>query len=259
MTAAPTSTRQETPALVLLHGFPLAAAMWEGQVAGLATAGWRVLAPDLPGFGGNGEPPPATGMDGYGDAVAAWLDRQRIETAVVAGMSMGGYVLLNLLARYPQRLRGAIFVASRAEADEPAARERRTQLAAAARAGRAAEIIDGFAALLFAPGTPEQRPELVTRVRGWMEQATPAGLEAALLAMRDRPDYSGRLAQFTLPALVVGGAADRLLPASSFEVLARGLPAAEGEVIEGGGHLVNLERPEAFNACLRRFLVRLST
>ena len=243
--------------LLLVHGFPLAGAMWQPQLEGLAAPGWRLLAPDLPGFGNNPGDDPPTSLDDYADALVALLDERSVSHAAVAGMSMGGYILLNLLARYRQRVSAAIFVATRAGADDPAGRERRTRLAAAARAGDREEIVAGFSEALFAPGTAAERPELVEKVRRWMARATPAGLAAALLAMRDRPDYTARLSSFDLPALIIGGAEDRLLGTAPYQALIEGLPRAGGCLVAAAGHLANLEQPAAFNACLRKFLNQL--
>lgn len=243
--------------LLFVHGFPLAGAMWQPQLEGLAASGWRLLAPDLPGFGANPALPAPARMDAYADALIALLDEHSVPGAVVAGMSMGGYILFNLLSRYRRRVSAAIFVTTRAEADDPVGRERRTRLASAARAGHREEIVAGFSEALFAPGTAARRPELVDEVQGWMALASPTGLEAALLAMRDRPDYTSRLSGFDLPALVIGGAEDRLLGTAPYQTLLDGLPRATGCLIPAAGHLANLEQPQAFNACLRNFLDRL--
>lgn len=244
--------------ILLIHGFPLAGEMWRPQLDALALHGWRGVAPDLPGFGKNrGTLPAAPTMDAYADGLMAILDEQQVARAVVAGMSMGGYILLDLLERFPERVAAAVFVATRAEADDPAGKKRRTALAAAARAGHTAEVIGGFDEVLFAPGTVQTKPELLVRVRRWMEQASPEGLAAALLAMRDRPDYTARLAAFDLPTLVVGGSADQLLGPAPYRALLAGLPRVEGCLLEGAGHLLNQEEPQAFNRCLLGFLDRL--
>jgi len=248
--------REGERTILLIHGFPLAGEMWRPQREFLEFRGWRVLAPDLPGFGGNGAQPPLT-MDGYADGLIALLDQQKLPRAVIAGMSMGGYILLNLLDRFPERVSAAVFVATRAEADDPAGKARRTELAAAARAGRSAEVIGGLNEALFAPRTLQTKPELQERVRRWMEQASPDGLAAALLAMRDRPDYAARLPEFDLPSLVVGGSADQLLGPAPYQALLEGLPRGEGCLLDGAGHLLNLEQPAAFNRCLLDFLGRL--
>ncbi|AMV73335.1 alpha/beta fold hydrolase [Desulfuromonas sp. DDH964] len=244
--------------VLLIHGFPLAGEMWRPQLEFLAAHGWNGIAPDLPGFGRNSSHSlPAATIDAYADAVMALLDQQQLERAVVAGMSMGGYILLNLLARFRERFSAAVFVATRAEADDLAGKERRTALAAAARAGGSAEVIGGFDELLVAPGTVQTNPELLERVRRWMKQASAEGLATALLAMRDRPDYRERLAEFDLPALVAGGGADQLLGPAPYQVLLAGLPRAEGCLLNGAGHLLNQEQPQAFNRCLLKFLDRL--
>jgi pimeloyl-ACP methyl ester carboxylesterase len=243
--------------VLLIHGFPLCRQMWQPQLRALRSAGWRGIAPDLPGFGASppGEKPWT--MDRYADELVLLLDDLGLERVVVAGMSMGGYVLMNLLERYPRRVRAAVFVATRAAADDAAGRERRTRLAEAALSDRTEEIVAGFEAVLFAPATVRRRPELVGQVRAWMEQADPRGLAGGLLAMRDRPDFLEKLAGFDLPALVAAGEEDQAVGNEHYRTLLEGLPRAQGCLLPGGGHMVNLECAEDFNRCLVDFLRRL--
>jgi pimeloyl-ACP methyl ester carboxylesterase len=193
-------------------------------------------------------------MDRFADSVIGLLDRLDLERVIIGGMSMGGYVLLNLLLRYPPRITAALLIATRAGGDDPAGQERRTRLAEAALRGDVAAVTDPFADILFAPDTWRKSPELVETVRGWMAQISPAGLAAGLLAMRDRADFTNRLHTIQVPALVVGGAEDRAVPQDHFQVLAENLPGARSCLIPGGGHLVNLEQPARFNACLLDYL-----
>lgn len=242
--------------VLLIHGFPLSRKMWRPQATALAKAGYRVITPDLPGFG---ESPPLSGsasMDAYADAVIGVLDRLKIDRAVVGGMSMGGYVLLDLLERYPQRLAAALFLVTRAAADDAAGRVRRGDLAGAVRGGDREVVPDAFEKLLFAPGTPQKRPELVASVRKLMDAAAPEGVAGGLLAMRDRKDYLALLPTFHLPALVIGAAEDLAIPPSHAEALAAGLPDAELHIIANAGHMANLEQPEAFNRILLDYLQR---
>ncbi|NIP50358.1 MAG: alpha/beta fold hydrolase, partial [Phycisphaerae bacterium] len=190
--------------VVLIHGFPLCRKMWRPQIEALAEAGYRVICPDLPGFG---ESPPLTGdasMDRYADAIMELLDTLGIAKAVIGGMSMGGYVLLNLVERYPARLSGAMFLVTRAAADDAAGKEKRTLLAGEVHKGNNLVVPETFAQVLFAAETPKERPELVSEVRQWMESTPAAGLVGGLLAMRDRKDYVDKLTEFNVPALVVG-------------------------------------------------------
>src|SRR5512139_2380809 len=128
--------------VVLIHGFPLCRRMWEPQVEALAKAGFRVICPDLPGFGETPPLPGTVSMAEYADAVMALLDQLGIERAVVGGMSMGGYVLLNLAERYPQRLEAALYLVTRAAADDAAGKLRRQELADQVRGGNRTVVPD---------------------------------------------------------------------------------------------------------------------
>lgn len=240
--------------VVLIHGFPLCRQMWQPQVEALSRSGYRVITPDLPGFG---DSPPLDGipsMDAYADAVIALLDRLAIDRAVVGGMSMGGYVLLSLAERYPQRLLAALYLVTRAAADDPAGMARRMELAGEVRGGNREVVPDTFEKLLFAAGTPARQPQLVGRVRGWMEAASPEGVAGALLAMRSRRDYLAVLPRLGVPALVVGAEQDVAIPPAHAEALAAGLPDAELHIIVAAGHMANLEQPAAFNRVLLDYL-----
>lgn len=243
-------------AVVLIHGFPLNRRMWQPQLPALAAAGYRVIAPDLRGFGaspaGNG---PWT-MDTLADDIVALLDTLQIEQAVVGGMSMGGYVLLNLLERYPERLAAALFLMTRAGGDDALGKERRTVLAGEVEAGRPGAVTGAFADLLFAQATRKSRPKLAAAVAAMMAETSMEGLSGGLRAIRDRRDYLDRLATFTQPALVVGAQEDRAIPPEHGRIIAASLPNAEFHLVAGGGHMVNMEQPEAFNRCLLDFLGR---
>jgi pimeloyl-ACP methyl ester carboxylesterase len=240
--------------VVLIHGFPLCRKMWEPQADALAKAGFRCITLDLPGFG---ETPPLDGMasmDDYADTVVTLLDQLGIDQAVVGGMSMGGYVLLNLAERYPQRLLAALYLVTRAAADDSVGKVRRGALAGAVQGGDREVVPEAFEKLLFAPRTPKNHPELVTKVRQWMDAASPEGVVGGLLAMRDRKDYIDLLPTLRTPALVVGAEADAAIPPVHAEALAIGLPNAELHIIVGAGHMVNIEQPAAFNKILLGFL-----
>ncbi len=242
--------------VVLIHGFPLNRKMWQPQVEMLVRSGYRVICPDLQGFGESRLSGPQMTMSLYADAVIKLLDSLAIDRAVVGGMSMGGYVLLNLVERYPERLPGAMFLVTRAAADDAAAKEKRTLLATEVERGNLRAVPDAFVNVLFAPQTPQEKPELVSEVRQWMEATSAQGVVAGLLAMRDRADYVERLDKLNVPALVVGAELDLAVPPEHARVLAAGLPDARLKIIADAGHMANLERPEPFNQALCEFLSR---
>lgn len=246
------------PAVVLLHGFPFNRRLWRPQVRALTTAGYRVVTPDLRGFGESAFGDGIAGIGTFADDLHGLLDYLGIGRAVIGGMSMGGYAVLEFLARYPQRCAAALFMVTRAGADDAAGRERRTALAALTLREGPAPVAAAFESVLFDLETPSAHPELVTRVREWMLATPPETLAAALTAMRDRADFTSRLAGFTCPALVLGAAGDRTIPAEESRRLASALPAGTVRILPKGGHLVNLEQPAAVNASLLEFLRALS-
>ena len=115
--------------LLLIHGFPLCRRMWHPQIQAVTAAGYRLIVPDLRGFGESDAPDGPYTIGLFADDLVELLDHLGVEQAVVGGMSMGGYVLFDLLERYPERVRGACFLLTRATADDEAGKERRLTLA----------------------------------------------------------------------------------------------------------------------------------
>lgn len=246
------------PALVLLHAFPLQAAMWDDQIDVLAGR-WRVIAPDLPGFGRTpaSPDPPSARIEDYADRVAALIDRLGIGPVVVAGLSMGGYVAFALLRRRPELVAGLVLADTRAGADtEEVAARRVAQQAQVAEQGTA-ELIETMLQSLLSDETRAHQPEVVERARSLMHESKPAGIIAALEAMRRRPDATPQLGVIDMPVLVLVGEHDPMSPPSEAQAMADALPEAQLEVIPGAGHLSNLESPEAFNLALETYLTRL--
>src|SRR3954469_15908446 len=116
--------------LVLLHAFPLSSAMWLAQREGLAN-GWRVITPDLRGFGGSPMADDEPSLDVAADDVAALLDGLGLDRVVLGGLSMGGYVAMAFLRRHADRVGGLVLADTKAGADSPEGRANRERIAAA--------------------------------------------------------------------------------------------------------------------------------
>ncbi len=243
--------------LVLIHGFPLCRKMWRPQAEALDKAGCRVITPDLRGFGESGLTTDSVSMDTYADDIVALLDHLGLDQAVVGGMSMGGYVLMNLLERYPERVAAALFIVTKAGGDDVVGKVRRTALAEACRDQGSLPVAEAFRGLLFVPEILADNPDLVAEVFGWMRATDPRGAAAALIAMRERKDCIPLLAGFSQPALVIGAELDQAAPVEHSRIIAEALPDADLCIIHGGGHMVNLEQPQAFNQAILEFLAEL--
>lgn len=240
--------------LIFIHGFPFDGSMWDPQLAAVPP-GWRFIAPDLRGFGAS----EASGsgsyeIDTYADDVVALLDNLGIDQAVICGLSMGGYVALSLVKRYPDRVRALVLVDTRANADTAEAKANRITLAARARAEGTKPVIDTMLPHLVSPHTRLKQPAAVEKVRRMMEAAAPESLARALEGMAGRSDYVADLAGINVSTLVIRGEQDDIIVAGEMELIARTVRGARHEVIALAGHVPNLEASDVFNKIVAQFL-----
>lgn len=242
-------------AVLFLHAFPFHGGMWEGQLERLPER-WRLIAPDLRGFGrsaADAEGGPLT-MDRHADDVAALLDHLEIEAATVCGVSMGGYVAFALWRRHPERVRALVLCDTRAAADTEAARRARAQLAIRVRREGAKAAVDAMLPNLISEATRRERPEVEGRLRAIAESIEADTIVRALEGLAARPDSTGLLPTITVPTLVLHGAEDATVPLEEARAMAERIPDARLRIVEGAGHLPNVETPDAFDAELVHFM-----
>ncbi len=250
------------PAVVLIHAFPMDSALWTAQREALAEAGYRVITPDLPGFGATALADADPALDVMADAVVELLDHLGLETAIVGGLSMGGYVTMNLARRHPGRLSAIILADTKPGADPAEAAANRLAVATAVEAaGTAAGVADAMMPNLLGVTTRETRPAVVATVREWIVAQDPAGVAWAQRAMAARPDSLAVIGAFGRPVLVLFGAEDAISPAPDAQAMAQaahagGSPTALVE-IAGVGHLSAVEDPDAVSGALIDWLATL--
>jgi 3-oxoadipate enol-lactonase len=244
--------RSHETVLLLIHGFPLDSRLWDAQLASLAS-NVRVIAPDLRGSGRSDAPPGPYGMDQHADDLVSLLDSLGIRRAVVAGLSMGGYIAFALWRRYPERVRALVLADTRAEPDSPPARANRDASAARVRTSGPAAFAEEMLPRLMAPASMGH-PRIRSRALHMMAEQTTAGLLGALAALRDRPDSCPLLPDIAVPTLVIVGREDILTPPADARAMADAIPRARVVEVPGAGHLSPLENPRAFDAALREFL-----
>ena len=246
-------TDGEGPAVLFLHAFPLGRFMWDAQVAAVR-AGHQAIRFDARGFG---ESPCGDGlltMERIADDAAALLDHLGVARAVVCGCSMGGYAAFAMVRRHPDRLRGLVLQDTRAGADTPEARQGRATLAERVRREGATAAADTFVPKLLGETTKRDNPALVERVRTAILGASPRAITDALAGLAARADSTSTLREIRVPTLVVCGAEDKITPPAESEVLHRAIAGSRLAVLDGAGHLSNLETPEAYDATLASFL-----
>lgn len=244
--------------VVLLHAFPLSSAMWLEQRQGLANR-FRVITPDLRGFGGSrlgGDDP---SVDAMADDVAHLFRHLGLRRAVVGGLSMGGYVAMALCRRHPDLVLGVVLASTRAAADTGAVRENRLRQAEAIDGdGTVQVLLDEVLPGLVGPTTYRQRALVYGRVRGLVQATPPPAAAWALRAMAGRPESFETLRGLKVPALVMVGDEDTLATEDEARAMADALPNAELLVIPRAGHLCAVEQPDLFNQAVAEFAAALA-
>lgn len=241
--------------VVLLHGFPHDHTLWSAQMAGLE-GHCRVVAPDLRGFGASVATPPFT-IDRYADDVIALMDRLGIEKAVIGGLSMGGYIAFSMWRRHRARFRGLILVDTKAGPDNDEARKRREQQIEVVRSEGVAVLAPRLVETSVSARTRERHPDVVERLLAMMTRQPAEGVIGALQAMIRRADSTPTLKTIDVPTLIVVGAEDVPTPVDDARKMHDAIAGSTLEIIEGAGHLSNLERPAAVTHVMSEFIGRL--
>lgn len=246
--------------LLLIHGFPHDRTLWAPQLAGLADTA-RVIAPDLRGFDAWADLPdrqagdrPVLTMEDHARDLRDLLDALHIEQAVIAGLSMGGYVALAFLAAFPKRTRGLVLCSTRAGADTDDGRKGRQAMADRVLREGTAGLAEELAPKMLSAATRAARPRLIAEVRTMIARQRPAAVAAAALGMAQRLDRRPMLPGIRVPTLVLTGDADEMIPDTESRAMAAAVPGSRLVVVPDAGHLVGLEAPEAFDRAVRSFL-----
>lgn len=231
-------------AVVLLHAFPMSGAMWEPQLEALKD--FHVLIPDLRGFGAT-------------PCVAPWLIEHAaadiLETisgpAVFVGLSMGGYVALQIAAAAPERVKALVLCDTRAEPD---ANENKIKRAAAIDFVRK-NGVEPFLGPFLKDAVANQ--SAMPFLKGVASKSSPEAVMAAMAALAARPDAVPGLSKITAPTAVLIGSQDKITPLQYAQTMSTRIPGAELHVVPDAGHFSNAENPAAFNGSLVSFLKRI--
>lgn len=244
--------RGEGVPVVFIHGFPFDRTMWRHQLAGLSR--WKRIALDLRGAGASSAPADGYSVARYANDVVQVLDTLGIDRAVVCGLSLGGYILFDLLRRHARRIRAAVFCNTKATADPPEAKRGRDEMAGLAEREGIRAVAEKLLPQVLAPATVAAQPDVVTHVRAMIGRTPLLGLVGALRALRDRPDSTAMLGSIGVPVLAVAGEDDQIAPVEIMRAMSAAIPGAQFAVIPAAGHLAPLEQPLATSRVVADFL-----
>ena len=243
--------------LLLIHGFPLDHSLWQPNLEALGRAA-HVLAPDLLAFEIAEEVPAVLTMEHLAEQLKAQLDAQGIQRTVLCGLSMGGYVALAFLERWPERLAGLILCNTRSIADTEEAKQGREATALDALAKGSAVMARAMAPKLLSEHSRTMAPELLHTVEAMIASQRPEAIAAASRGMALRPDRTLVLHATETPTLIITGEHDALMPLPTSQAMATAAPRSTLVVLPHAGHLSNMEAADGFNKAVLAFLRTLS-
>ena len=239
--------------LLLLHAFPLSSEMWKSEIKSLEKI-VQVITPDLPGLGNSpGQVKPSIQQMAF--ELADFLDSIKVkEPIILAGLSMGGYVALEFIRQFPQRVRGLGLFSTRAGADSPEAQEKRLKTIEGIKKEGLEPLAASMLPNLIGKTTLETKPEIRREVSRMILKNKNDGIIAALLAIAKRRDSMESLGQIQCPTLIMAGREDALIPFSESEMMQKKIPGSQLHIFSQAGHLINLEQPGEFRDILEYFL-----
>jgi 3-oxoadipate enol-lactonase len=250
------------PPVLLVHAFPTSHALWENQIEALGRK-YRLIRPDLRGFGQSPVPEPPYSMEAFADDLLRLLDRLEIGRVNYVGISMGGMIGQVFTLAYPERVQSLALcmTTSAIPTDTPPEGDpayyicKRLFGRAADRAE--AEGMEPIVAMCldrwFTPGF--QSSPQAQRVGEIVRRNTPKGYRGGVDAM-SAFDVTARLPEIRQPTLVLPAALDQGTPVSCSETIAAGIPNAKLEVVDNARHIGIVEQPEACNRHLLAHLDR---
>ena len=242
----------DLPALVFLHGIGGAARAWRGQLEAFGDR-YHAVAWDMPGYGGS-VPLAAVSIATLADALQDFLQRIGAARPVLVGHSIGGMIVQQWLVKYPL-VAGAVVLAQTSPAfGKPDGDWQKSFLDARLGPLDRGEKLAALAPSLVAELVGDD-PDAsgVVLARDCMADVPEASYRASMLALLGF-DQRNALKDIKIPTLVLSGSKDKNAPAPMMAKMATYIPTANYVELEGAGHLVNLERPQAFNAALDQFL-----
>ena len=238
------------PAVVFVHGYPLNHTMWRAQLAALPNN--RLIAPDMRGFGRSTVTEGTVTMEQMADDLAAVLDALAIRQPVcLCGLSMGGYIALQFLRKYLDRVRSLVLCDTRSVADTPEAAAARRQAADKVTVDGVAPIAEAMLPKLLHHTADEHVKQAV---RDMILSTDPRGVAAALRGMALRPDSSDLLGTIDVRTLVLVGEHDAISPPDEMRKIAAAIPHAQFVVVPGAGHMAPMENAPVVNEALAAFL-----
>lgn len=242
--------------VIFLHGFPFDKTMWELQLEFLKFT-YRLISCDIRGFGKSTDEYTPLSIDLFADDLIKFMDKLKIEKAIVCGLSMGGYISLNALKRFPGRFEALVLCDTQCIADTAEGKSKRYKVIEDIKVNGVTKFNEGFIKNVFHPDSPTNKKEIVDQLRNVVYANSQHIIMQGLTALAERSETCSSLGEISIPTLIICGREDAVTPLAQSESMNAAIKGSKLQIIENAGHVSNLEQPHEFAKYLSEFLAGL--
>lgn len=243
----------ESTPIIFVHGFPFDKSSWEPQMEYFKHT-HRVIAYNIRGFGTSTIGEEALSIRLFADDLVKLMDSLRIRKAIVCGLSMGGYILLNAAYRYSERFEAIVLNDTKYIADSFEMRVKRDETIAQIKADGLTDFAEGYVDTIFCTESKEHKTELVDKMKSVILSTSPVTITETLNALAQRWQMRPSLKEISIPTLILSGKDDKIAQPSQSEYVLGNITNTTKQSIENAGHMSNLEQPDEFNRYLSNFI-----
>ncbi len=243
--------------IIFLHGFPFDKSMWKSQLDALKSTN-RVIAVDIRGFGQSKDEKTQLSIDLFSNDLIAFMDKLKIDKAIICGLSMGGYVALNTIKKFSERFEALILCDTQCIADTPEIKENRYKTIEQIKDSNANEFNEKFVKSVFHPNSLLTKMEIVQHLRSIVFSNSKEIIIAGLTALAERIETCKIVNNIQIPTLIICGKEDQLTPLEQSKYMHENIKKSVLKIIDNAGHVSNLEQPELFNKCITDFLYSIN-
>ena len=239
--------------IIFLHGFPLNKSMWDRQADALKNK-YRVIAYDIRGHGNSEAGIDEFFIELFVNDLVQLMNALKIDKAVLCGLSMGGYIALSAIAKYPLRFEALVLSDTQCMADTPEAKEKRLKTIEHIKEKGVENYADESLKMLFAPESFITNKEEIISVKEMIINTSKQSLFNTLIALSERKETCSSLQDIEVPVLIMAGKEDKITPPDVARMMHEKIQNSALNIIEHAGHLANMENPDEFNYQLEHFL-----
>ncbi|MCI1266888.1 MAG: alpha/beta hydrolase [Saprospiraceae bacterium] len=242
--------------IIFLHGYPFDKSMWQAQLDFFKPSS-RVIACDIRGFGKSKDEKSHLSIDLFAEDLIKFMNHLSIDKAILCGLSMGGYIALNAMKKFPERFEALILCDTQCIADTVDIKEKRYKLIDQILVQGATKFNDAFIKSVFHADSLSNKKELVDSLSTVVKSNSQHIITMGLIALAERSETCSILPKITVPTLIICGHEDAVTPLVQSEFMNEHIKGSILKIIESAGHVSNLEHPVEFNKNIHDFVMTL--